>query len=144
MDEPTVDDPVLGIPVCFGAIQNGFVMMPLSHYGDDFIRSFTPVQLPLLTGFRKNLQWINAPYDYAGLVGMSIVEFNSHILNWKSKNPFLDAHKLFCSEIVTKMLRDSGYDILPNNEAGTVDPYALNVAMAERPDLYTRREMREQ
>lgn len=137
------DDPVLGVPVTFGANANGFTMVPISHFPDDIVRVFTPMPQPLLVGFRKNIQWINAPYDYGGLLGMAFVEAEMKILHWKAKNPFLDTQKLFCSEIVTKMLRDSGYDILPDQDAGTVDPWVLNCAMKERPDLYTRREMKE-
>lgn len=136
-------DPVLDLDVTFGANQNGFTMVPLRDFQDKtdrVVRSFTPIQTPLILGFRKNADWINKPYDLAGLVGMSVVEIESRILHMKGKNPFLDHHKLFCSEIVTIMLRSSGYTILSDNDPGTIDPYALSCAMQERPDCFQRRE----
>lgn len=136
-------DPVLDTEVTFGANSNGFTMVPMSDFPDVVVRVFTPMQTSLISGFRKNLNWINKPYDYAGLLGMSIVEFEVHILHWKEKNPFLDAHRLFCSEIATKIIRDSGYAILPSQSPGTIDPWMLCKALGERPDLFERRELLE-
>ena len=136
-------DPVLEVDVTFGANSNGFTMVPLSDFPDEIIRYYVPLANPLVWGFRKNVHWINKPYDVAGLIGMSVVEFERHILRMMASNPFLNTHKLFCSEIVTKMLRDAGYSLLVDKMAGTIDPWTLDRALFARPDLYRREDQKE-
>lgn len=133
-------DPVSDLDVTFGANANGFTMEVLRDFPDKIIRSFTPMQTPMLVGFRKLSDWINKEYDICGLIGMSVYEVEARVLHMKGKNPFLDHHKIFCSEMMSMMLRASGYMILPDQDPGTIDPYRLSCAMQERPDLYTRKE----
>jgi len=127
--------PVYGLPMVLGANPNGLTEAPLRDFLKDhqIVHTFKPLLYPLTLGLQKNADWLNKPYDYAGLIGMAEVEAVRRIAGWQIKNPLLDRHRLFCSEFGAKVARESGYAVLPGVEAGAIDPEELCKAMLAAP-----------
>jgi hypothetical protein len=124
------DDPLFESTLTLGANQNGFTIMELSRFPYEIVRIWEPVGIDLRIGLRKMTQWLDVPYDFAGLFGMSAVEALKNIEHRLIGNPFLDQHKLFCSEAMAMLIRESGETILTGTPAGSIDPYTLDRALA--------------
>lgn len=124
-------DPVFDIDMTLGANPNGLTKEPLRDFVGNIVHVYYPNSGPgLLGGLRMYVDLLNAPYDYKGLFGMSMVEVAHQLGVMRFKNPGLDAHKLFCSEYCTMVCRASGYNELPDVPAGSVDPAELSRALA--------------
>jgi hypothetical protein len=132
-------DPIFQTNLTLGAQSNGLTSEPLFEFPDQIIHLFEPLNSGFEEGLRVNTKWLDQPYDYAGLLGMSLVEAARAIGHWQILNPFLDKQKLFCSEYAAMVIRASGYNILPDYQAGTVDPYQLCQAMIARPDWFVHK-----
>jgi hypothetical protein len=77
----------------------------------------------LLSGIQKNRQWLGAPYDIGGLLGMGWVEVCWHWIKRRVKNPLDSKSAWFCSEFTAKVAADSGKKLdLP---VGQTDPLHL-------------------
>ena len=124
-------DPTFGTWLTLGANANGLTIETLSKFPDKIMHVYEFPSPGLVKGLRAKANLLNSPYDYAGLIGMSLVEINDHLLERMVANPTLDYHKLFCSEYVTEVIRASGINILPKWLPGSVDPAALCQACAE-------------
>jgi hypothetical protein len=78
-------------------------------------------------GLRKNRKLLGAPYDIGGLLGMSWVEVLWRLFKLKVKNPLNSRKAWFCSEIIVKILKDSGLDL--GLDPGSTDPEVLYEAL---------------
>lgn len=86
----------------------------------------TVVALPnidIWKGLRANISLLGQPYDFAGLLGMSVVMVAWNWLKMKVKNPLQSSKAWFCSEYATKVLRDSGVKL--EIDPGETDPGRL-------------------
>lgn len=132
------EDPTFGLTMTLGANANGLTLVPLTHVRDMEIKHiYRPRdgQPSLIAGVRALSHLIDTPYDYAGLLGMSIVEAERRWFKHAINNPLLDKHKLFCSEYAKMVAWHSGYFILPNVEPGACDPAQLSAALAKFPQF---------
>lgn len=109
-------DPVINDWIVWGANSTTFRLELLRSAHIDLYRQYHPYQLSMIFGFRKCTEYINSMYSH----------------------PLLGA-----TPIIVQMLRDSGYTVLPDKQADDIDPNQLDTALRERPDLYQRREMKE-
>src|ERR1700690_4044408 len=83
-----------------------------------------PVDVKVEAAFAQSRDWLNVPYDYAGLFGEAPVMLGRVLGNQKWPNPFAGPHHMFCSEASTLLIQKfarvpSG---LENLDARTVDP----------------------
>ena len=124
-------DPVFDAKLTLGANANGLTIEPLDAFPNKIVHVFEPVDLSkgLELGLRLWIHLLNQPYDFAGLVGMAIVEAARKLGDHQARNPLLSEHRLFCSEYVKKVLISSGYDILPHVSPGDCDPAQLCEAL---------------
>jgi len=125
-------DPTFNCWLTLGANANGLTIETLKNFKDQIIHLYAPE--PGATGLIVGLQvwanWLNCPYDYAGLIGMSVVEASRLIAHRTVVNPTLTPHHLFCSEYVKNVIHDSGYvNVLGGQPAGSVDPFELSDAL---------------
>lgn len=111
-------DPVMAEWVCLGLDSVLFELKILKYLTWDkttVLRQYQPYQISMLSGFRKHLDRLNMPMGSLGATG-----------------------------IIVEMLRDSGYNVLPHKSLEQITPKMLDAALRERPDLYQRREMKEE
>lgn len=104
-----------------GSESNGFVYLPLRAADVGEVYEFP--DLDLWKGYRLNLQWLNAGYDFGGFVGMGYVMTMWNWFKRKVKNPLQRSKTWFCSEIVAQILKDAGASL--ELEPGDTDPERL-------------------
>ena len=131
-------DPVFNCQLTLGANANGLTIEPLSVYNARVMHLFQPVDpnKGLEIGLRALMEWLNKPYDFAGLVGMIAVEVAWKLGCWEIDNPLGLARRLFCSEYVKMVLISSGYVVLPETQPGCCDPAQLCQALLKMPDQF--------
>jgi hypothetical protein len=79
----------------------------------------------LSDALRKHRDWLGASYDVGGLLGMAFVMVAWNWFKQRMRNPFNAKGAWFCSEIVSKILRDAGLPLaLP---PGQTDPHRLRL-----------------
>lgn len=128
--------PIYKTLITLGANSNGFTEMALREFPGHIVRVWRPLDVNLSLGMAAMADWLDKPYDYAGLLGMSVVEAEAHLMHRVAANPALDKHKLFCSEAMAMMVRKSGDDVLANYQAGSIDPYTLDRGFAALPQHF--------
>lgn len=80
--------------------------------------------------------WINEPYDYAGLFGMSWVEMIYRLTGKYVLNPTTDRRAIFCSAYATLVLRVKHPEVLGSTDARSVDPFTLKTWCAQDAAFY--------
>lgn len=75
--------------------------------------------------------WLGEVYDFGGLFGMAFVILGRW-LKKKWRNPLHRAHSLFCSELVTEVLQDSGIDGVSDLVPEDTSPGDLMDALMKR------------
>ena len=80
-----------------------------------FVLTVTP-KTDLSQGLKDAVKWLGEAYDYSGLFGELFV-LTGRWLKKSWRNPLANPRALFCSEAVTRILRESGYP-----GAATLDP----------------------
>ena len=100
--------------VVMEAHELGFRLVPLEHFAklNTIVKLVTP-KFPIDIGVRMVAQrYLGSTYDYAGLIGMSVVMFG-RFLKRKWKNPFRGSKSVYCSEsVIDAMLWSPGYEKL--------------------------------
>lgn len=133
-------DPVFNCALTLGANANGLTIerlddLPAAH--GTLVHIFAPRDSPsLVVGLRTHADWLNRPYDYAGLIGMAAVEAGRLLGQWRVHNPLLNPRALFCSEYVKLVLFASGYNVLDDVPPGSCDPQQLGDALAGDARFY--------
>lgn len=111
------NDPVIDDWIVWGDSGVAFRSMLLVESKTDWYRQYHPYQMPLLDGFRKLKGYINTVYNHPT----------------KGAIP-----------IIVDMLRASGYNLLMDEPSSNITLKQLDDALRARPDLYERREMKDQ
>lgn len=114
----------LGGWVTLGASAGGWVVMPAEHFlsGSNHVENCLEVGASLRQGIAANRQWLGAPYGLRELIGMAWVVFMRRVFGKQVPNPINYAEGWFCSEIVDKVLCDSGIDLgIAENTVTPVD-----------------------
>ena len=124
--------------VVLGANKNGVTLDTWKNFTK--IRTvpaiFKPATGSLWLGLEKLRDDINAQYNTAALVGMSVVEIASHVFHKNISNPLdVDYHDVFCSEFATMVIRVSGFGVLPALAPDAVDPQTLMHELVRRTDF---------
>lgn len=96
-------------PMVFEATEVGVRLMPYKAFARRYriVALFEP-GAPLDEGLVRAGRWLGERYDFPGLLGMAVVLLGRW-LGRKWKNPFNAGRALFCSELVTRVLRDARY-----------------------------------
>jgi hypothetical protein len=119
-------DPQLGV-LTLGANANGLTVGSLKEYlaaGNEIPYVFTAADL--WTGLAKYFdEWINRPYDYAGLLGMSWVETIYWVTGRYVMNPLSARRKIFCSAFAAMVERVPYPAVLAGESERSIDPGAL-------------------
>lgn len=131
-------DPVFDAQLTLGANANGLTIEHLDKFDGQIVHVFEPTDPSkgLEMGLRLWAHLLNEPYDFAGLVGMAAVEVARKAGIWDMQNPFQSMKRLFCSEFARKVINSSRYEVLPDLEAGSVDPAQLCEALKALPDQF--------
>ncbi len=87
---------------------------------------------PIEVGMQKMVDHLGEIYDYKGLFGMAWVE-TGRWLRKKWINPWQSSKAMFCSELVMKVLQDSGYSGADEYDAGSTDPQILMDFLEGKP-----------
>jgi hypothetical protein len=90
---------------------------------NQIVKVWTP-QCSIRLGFVKVREWLEAGYDYAGLLGMIWVMIGRW-LHRKWRNPWGSAQKAFCSEGVVRVLIWAGYPGAERFDPETTTPADL-------------------
>jgi hypothetical protein len=104
-------DPQFQIAVALGANPNGLTLSPYANFlrpPEQVVCVFRPA-LSLWPGIRALASLLDTPYDYGGLVGMSVVELVHRWYRRWLPNPW-PSKCMFCSEYVRRVLKISGLD----------------------------------
>jgi hypothetical protein len=128
--------PVFGGKLTLGCNANGLTISTLEKFKDRIVHVFEPVDPAqgLEIGLKELRDLLDEPYDYAGLIGMAVVEAERRLGIHQARNPLLSKHELFCSEFGLKAVVKSGYDdILPGIAPGDCDPNQLCEAIKKSP-----------
>jgi len=128
-------DRVFDTEMTLGAHAGGLTIIPLAECKDEILYVFEPIGPGLEVGLRKLVNLLNRPYDYQGLVGMSIVEA-ARAMGLDVENPLQSEHRLFCSEFAKMVVNESGYEVLPDVHPGSCDPAQLCDALLADPDHF--------
>jgi hypothetical protein len=115
--------------VALGADEGGWMLTPLE--GEHLIDIYSIPQILPLHNYRG---WLGSSYDIGGLLGMSWVEVNFHLLHRQVHNPLNARRSWFCSEIITQILEDSGMKL--GLVPGDTDPQMLRNALVQRDDVF--------
>lgn len=78
----------------------------------------------LKDGLRAAVRWLGTHYDYAGLLGMSVVLLG-RALKRRWRNPFRSSRQQFCSEAVVRVLQASKYPRSETLSPDDCDPQKL-------------------
>jgi len=127
------NDPHFGIPVALGANPNGLTLSPYERFlkpPEQVMCVFEP-PASLWPGIRALAPMLDTPYDYGGLVGMSMVELVHRALRRWIPNPWR-SKLMFCSEYVRWVLKLSGLDPhgLDDVPVSSTDPARLFKAIS--------------
>ncbi|HLH76103.1 MAG TPA: hypothetical protein VKV28_04775 [Candidatus Binataceae bacterium] len=128
------DDPCFGGRMTLGANWNGLTLEPFEAMAGERRRLYL-ANFDLWPGIARLRRYINRPYDYAALFGMTWVEAEKLLAHRLARNPLCHKSDFFCSEYVTAVIRASGYDLLPGVAQGSVDPEQLLDAVLASPEF---------
>ena len=83
-----------------------------------------PVDVNADAAFALSREWLDTPYDYAGLFGEIPVMIGRVLGKRKWPNPFASPHHMFCSEASTLIIQKTARvkTGLEGLDARTVDP----------------------
>lgn len=118
------DDAYFGGRMTLGANWNGLTVEPFEELADDRPMLYRAA-FDLWPGIARLRRYINRPYDYAALFGMTVVEAEKLLAHRIARNPLCHRADFFCSEFVIAVMRAAGYDPLPGVPQGSVDPADL-------------------
>lgn len=96
-------------------------LSPFNPDSRSIVRMFTP-KYSIELGMRRMVDNLGEVYDYVGLLGMAWVEIGRW-LKKRWKNPWASPKRLWCSELIAKVMQDSSY---PNAEALVKDPESVD------------------
>lgn len=115
-----------------GAVGRGFIATKAPGGSVKHLKSLYYVG-DLTPGMAACSDFLGAPYDYRGLLGMTWVEFAKHRLKKQAKNPLEADHAMFCSEIVRRIIRESPNVMLPGllGVDAATDPEMIESAIQE-------------
>jgi|SRR5579875_1251099 len=126
------DDPCFGGRMTLGANWNGLTVEPFEALMGERPMLYR-ADFDLWRGIARLRRYINQPYDYAALFGMTVVEAEKLLAHRLARNPFCHRSDFFCSEYVIAVLRAAGQDLLPGVPQGSVDPADLLRAVLQSP-----------
>lgn len=130
-----VDDE-FGAWLQLGSEANGWVFIPCRT--SDILRAYELPGIDLWKGVRKQIGWLNAPYDFGGLFGMAWVMVAWRWFKMKVRNPLQSRKAWFCSEMVAQICRDSGMTL--DLEPGEMDPGRLEKELSSKGAVLVSKE----
>ena len=104
------------------ASEFGFRLEPFRVFRqkNEIVEIYEP-RYPVDGGLAAAADWLGAEYDFAGLLGMTVVELGRR-LKKRWRNPFRGQKTQFCSEAVCRMLRAASYPGADQLEPDDCDP----------------------
>lgn len=120
-----ISNSFLGVDMVMHATMGGFQMLSYDAFKKKHkVVAILDLETPVDEGVKKAIPLLGFGYDYTGLFGAGFVILGRWLkLKWK--NPFEDSSKLFCSEIVTFVLRTGGLPGAENLYAAGSNPETL-------------------
>jgi hypothetical protein len=118
-------DPAFDQDMVLEADWNGVVVKTLAKAKRErTIVAILKPPAPIDAGLKAAADWLDARYDYSGLLGMIFV------LAWRRlgrrlKNPFHSSHALFCSDAMALLMQKGGYQSAESLDPACCDPPAL-------------------
>ncbi len=119
-------DPVFGW-VVLGSEARGFYPMPATTWSPSYVVDLFAVP-GLEAALAQHRDALGAPYDFAGLVGMTWVEFMWHAFKRRVANPLTRVGAWFCSAIVAAVVEADGIDC--PGEPRAADPVTVYGTLA--------------
>jgi hypothetical protein len=104
------EHPLYGAPMVLEATLEGFREIAYEKFQEHSrVVDVFDIPYPVEPGIRAIGPYIGAGYDFAGLLGMSIVEAARRWCKRKVRNPFRSKSVWFCSEAVVRVLQAAGF-----------------------------------
>jgi hypothetical protein len=128
------EDPCFGGRMTLGANWNGLTVEPFEALVNDRPMLYR-ADFDLWGGIARLRRYINRPYDYGALFGMTLVEAEKLLAHRIARNPFCHRSDFFCSEFVIAVIRSAGHELLPGVQQGSVDPADLLRAVLKSPQF---------
>ena len=113
-----------GVDMVIGADWNGLVVQTVKRWERTGSRivDVPPLEVGIDDGVPYLLSLLDAPYDYAGLLGMPIVLAARFWFRRRVRNPLQSPGALFCSEAAASVLKAVGYPGADRLDPSAVDP----------------------
>ena len=107
------------------ATEGGFRIVPLNKFVlKNHIVAIIQPKFPIDAGLKEAATWLGEHYDYLGLIGMTVVAVGRW-LKRKWNNPLASPRSMFCSEAVTRVLKNVNYPGMVTFEPSTTEPADL-------------------
>ena len=126
-----VEGSFFGQDMVMEAVASGFRLVPFATFKkqNEIVTLITPV-VPLDKGVEEAVNWLGERYNFEGIFGMLFVLLGRW-LGRKWRNPFRSANSLFCSEVNTLVVKESGYPGTAGLDPFSTDPEDLEECLAK-------------